>query len=177
MGAEAVAGRRFVVAWQQEDTPEALREHYRQETKSEVRMRLHGLWLLRTGRRLREVAETVGVEYRTVQRWVGWYRAGGVAEVRRRRGGGHGKPSYLTPAQEATVKAEAATGAFHTAGEVRQWVAAQFGVSYTPTGIYSLLERLDCHPKVPRPLHAKADLDAQEAWKKGALRRPSKRWA
>src|SRR5688500_16305822 len=103
MGVEAVAGRGLVVARQQEDTLEALREHYRQETKGEVRMRLHGLWLLRTGRRLREVAATVGVEYRTAQRWVGWYRTGGLAEVRRRKGGGKGNAPYLTSAQEAAV--------------------------------------------------------------------------
>ena len=167
-------GRPFVIAWAAGDTPAALHDAYRHQPRGEVRSRLQALWLLRKGWRLEAVAAAVGVHYRTVQRWVGWYRAGGLAEVRRRRGGGHGKPAYLTPVQEAAVKAEAATGAFHTAGEVRQWVADQFGVHYTAKGIYSLLERLDCQPKVPRPVHAKADLDAQEAWKKGALRQPSR---
>lgn len=38
---------------------------------------------------------------------------------------------------------------FHTAGEGRTWVAQQFGVQYTAKGIYSLLKRVDCRPKVP----------------------------
>jgi transposase len=109
-----------------------------------------------------------------VQRWVDWCRHGGLAEVRTRKGGGKGNAPYVTLEQEAAVKAEAATGAFHTAEAVRQWVADQFGVTYTPKGIYSLLKRVDCRPKVPRPLHAKADLAAQEAWKKGARRQPSR---
>jgi hypothetical protein len=32
--------------------------------------------------------------------------------------------------------------------------------------MYALLGRLRCAPKVPRPLHAKADTVAQARWKK-----------
>jgi transposase len=165
-----MAGRRMRLTWDDRDTVDALYEAYRHEAKGEVRTRLHGLWLLRRDERMPEIAKTLGVHYRTVQRWVDWYRHGGQAEVRARRGGGHGQPAYLTADQAATVKAEAATGAFHTAAEVRQWVEDRFGVRYKPTGIYRLLRRLDCRPKVPRPLHAKADLAAQAAWKRGAVR-------
>jgi transposase len=165
-----MAGPQLRLTWQDQETAEALHEAYRPEQNGEVRMRLHGLWLLRQGTRLPSIARTVGVHYRTVQRWVGWYRAGGLAEVRRHHGGGRGKPPYLTAEQAAAVKAEAATGAFRTAAEVRQWVEEQFGVSYTGKGIYSLLERLTCRPKVPRPIHTKTDQAAQEAWKKGAVR-------
>ena len=35
--------------------------------------------------------------------------------------------------------------------------------------IYGVLERLGCSPKVPRSRHEKADVEAQESWKKGAL--------
>jgi transposase len=159
------------IAWQTEDTAEALREQYRKEQDGEVRTRLHGMWLLCSGRPLAEVAQTIGVHSRTVQRWVGWYRHGGLTEVRTRRGGGHGQPSFLTEEQEAAVAAQAAQGAFRTAAEARQWVAEQFGVHYRPAGIYGLLYRVECRPKVPRPVHSKADPQAQEAWKKGAARR------
>jgi transposase len=46
-------------------------------------------------------------------------------------------------------------------------VTETFGGTYTEGGMYSLLERLRCKPKVPRPLHEKAQLAEQEAWKKG----------
>ena len=159
--------------WRAQDTVAALHERYHGEAAGEVRTRLHGLWLLRQGRTMGEVATLVGVHYRTVQRWVDWYRQGGLAEVCTRRGGGRGQPGFLTAEQAAAVQAEVAIGTFHTAGEVRHWIAERFGVRYGRKGIYSLLARLDCRPKVPRPLHAKADLAAQEAWKKGARRPPS----
>ena len=166
-----MAGRRVQIAWEEEHTSEALREQYRQE-EGEVRTRLHALWLLRAGWSMEQVAGVVGVHYRTVQRWVGWYRQGGIAEVCAHHGGGQGQPAWLTPAQEAAVAEEAAKGAFTTAADVRRWVAEQFGVTYRPKGIYGLLHRVRCHPKVPRPLHTKADPEAQEEWKKGAAPQP-----
>jgi len=160
-------GRPFVVAWRDEDDEGALRAAYRAERDAEVKPRLHALWLVRAGRRLGEAAEVVGVDYRTVQRWVAWYRQGGRAEVQRRHMGGVGQPSRLTPAQQERVAQEVATGRFRTAAAIRGWVAQTFAVTYTEGGMYSLLGRLRLAPKVPRPVHEKADLDAQEAWKKG----------
>ncbi len=164
----SMAGRRVQIVWEAADTGAALRERYRRQKEGEVRTRLHGLWLLRSGWAMEQVAGIVGVHYRTVQRWVGWYRYGGVAEVCAHHGGGHGQPAWLTPTQEAAVAEEAAKGTFTTAADVRSWVAEQFGVTYQPKGIYGLLRRVRCRPKVPRPIHTKADLEAQEAWKKGA---------
>ena len=81
----------FVVVWRPEETAEALRRAYREEADGEVRTRLHGLWLVRRGQRLAEVAQVVGVHPRTVQRWVRWYRDGGLAAVRRRQRGAPGR--------------------------------------------------------------------------------------
>jgi transposase len=86
-------------------------------------------------------------------------------------------PGLLQNKQEGVVAEEAATGTFTTAADVRRWVADQFGVTYRPKGIYGLLRRLRCRPpKVPRPIHVKADPEAQEAWKKGLRRSPAVDW-
>ena len=163
-------GRPFVVVWGEDDTEVALHAAYRAEQRADVRQRLQALWLLRSGkRRLGEVAAVIGVDYRSVQHWVAWYRTGGLTEVRRHRAGGYGQPSRLTPEQQEHLAAEVATGRFRTAVAIRAWVAETFGVTYTEGGMYSLLERLRCKPKVPRPLHEKADLTEQVAWKKGGL--------
>jgi transposase len=137
-----------------------------------VRMRLHALWLVRRGRPVGEVAASVGVHYRTVQRWVRWYEAGGLPAVRVHRQGGAGPQPRLTAAQQEQTAVEVATGRFRTAAEIGAWIGTAFGVSYRPGGVASLLARLKCAPKVPRPLHAKADLDAQERFTKGGLPRP-----
>ena len=131
-------GRPFVMGWREEATRETLHAAYRRQPKGEVRTRLQGRWLLRQGWRLEAVAGALGGHYRTVPRWVRWYREGGRTAVSRQHGAGHGQPAYLTPEQEAAVQAEVATGRFHTAAEVRQWVAAQYGLRSTAKGIYRL---------------------------------------
>jgi transposase len=165
-------GRPFEVAWREADTPEALKAAYQRERDPEVRTRLHGLWLLRLGWRLDMVAEAVGTHYRSVQRWVAWYREGGLPEVRRHKMGGRGPQPFLSPEAASQVSDAVATGQFRTAWEIRDWIAQQYGASYTLGGVYSLLKRLKCSPKVSRPVHTKADRQLQAAWKKGVSSRP-----
>ena len=161
-------GRPFRVDWRTEDTPEALKAAYLAERDGTLRSRLHGLWLLRLGRQLSEVASVVGVHYRTVQSWVGWYRQAGVQEVLSHKKGGRGTPRYLSTEEERGLAQEVSEGRFKTAGEIRDWIESEYEVSYKPGGVYSLLKRLGCSPKVPRAFHEKADVDAQRVWKKGA---------
>ncbi len=162
-------GRPFVVAWRDEDTEEALRTAYRAERDPALRQRVQALWLLRGDTRLvGEVASVVGVDYRTVQRWVRWYRSGGLAAIRSHRLGGPGQPPRLTPEQQEQVAQAVETGRFRSAATIRVWITETFGVTYSEGGMYTLLARLRCAPKVPRPLHAKANLEDQEAWKKSS---------
>lgn len=123
-------GRPFEVEWQ--ESPDELFETFRREKNVERRMRLQALWQLRQGRSLEEVSQVVGTSYRTLQRWVAWYRSGGLAEVLRRIRGyaSPGGRNYLTTEQEAAVKAKADAGAFRTAKEAARWIEAQWGVHY-----------------------------------------------
>jgi transposase len=159
-------GRPLRIDWQ--DDAAQLRQVYQQERDGPVRTRLQALWLLREGQPLQAVAPVVGVTYRTVQQWLAWYRAGGVAAVRAHRKAGRGRVARLTAAQQAQVVAHTATGACFTVQDVIAWVAAQFGVTYSPTGMYTLLARHQVRPKVPRPINPKTSPAAQETWKRGA---------
>jgi transposase len=170
-------GRKLRIEWATEDDAANLQARYRGERRVDVRPRLHGLWLVRTGRTTREVAEVLGVHERTVQQWLAWYRTGGLAAVAGHHAGGQGAPSFLTVEQRAELADEVATGRFRTAAEIRQWVQERWGVSYTEGGMYALLGRLQCAPKVPRPVHQKADHLAQVRWKKGGSRPPLTRSA
>ena len=84
-------GRPLRIDWHGEDTPEALKAAYRAERDTSLRTRLHGLWLVRSGWQFGEAARAVGVHYRTVQTWVGWYREGGVEGVLSHKMGRHGQ--------------------------------------------------------------------------------------
>lgn len=165
-------GRPLVIDWRAEDDAGALKAAYQKEGRRDVRPRRHALWLLRTGRPVRAVAEVVGVHERTVQRWLGWYRQDGVGTVVGHRQAGRGQPAFLTAGQQAQLWEQSATGAFRTAAAAQQWIEARFGVRYRLGGMDALLGRLRIHPKVPRPVNPKADQAAQAAWKKGACRRP-----
>lgn len=165
--------RRVGVEWA--EGAEELRRRFAAEPDAARRKRLQALWLVREGRGVAEAGRLAGVGGRTVERWLGWYRAGGLAEVLRRvpGHGARGAPGRLTEEQRAALLARSAEGAFRTYGEARAWVAAEFGVAYTYQGMYAVLARLRVHPKVPRPLAAKADPAAQEAWKRGGSPPPS----
>jgi transposase len=166
-------GRPFVVEWRDDEA--ALFGAYRAARDPQVRPRLQALWLLRGGRSLAEVAEVVGVHYRTVQQWVAWYRAGGLAAVAAHRKAGPGQPCRLTPEQQAALLARAAEGAFYSAADAVAWVAASCGVTYRRKGMYTLLRRLRLKKKVPRPVNPQADPARQAAWKKGTSRGRSAR--
>jgi transposase len=160
-------GRPLRIAWRDEES--ALREAYRRERDAELRPRLHVLWLLRRGERLGDVADLVGVHYRTAQQWVAWYRVGGLAEVRRHRHGGRqGAPSRLSAAQRQALIERAGADGFATIGEARAWAEQQFGVRYAYGGMRSLCHRLRLKWKVPRPVAVQASPQAQAAWKGGA---------
>ena len=168
LGCITMMGRPLRIDWSLEDTPAALKAAYQAEHDVVLRTRLHGLWLVRSGWQLGKAATAVGVHYRTVQTWVGWYREGGVEGVLCHKMAGRGKPRFLSPDQERELTGEVSSGRFKTAGEIRDWIESEYGVSYKSGSVYGLLERLGCSPKVPRGRHEKADVGAQESWKKGA---------
>jgi transposase len=160
-------GQRLQVEWQ--ETAEELKALYRKEKHPQRRTRLQALWHLRSGKRVKEVVEIVGVDCRVIQRWLSWYRQGGLEEVLRRVSG-HGAlgvPSYLSALQQKALVARVALGDFRTVWDVAQWVTARWGVSYSYEGMRSLMKRHQLGVKVPRPQSEKASPEKQEAWKKG----------
>jgi transposase len=165
-----MAGRPFVVQWQ--ESADELFARYRAELDGKRKVRWHALWLLETGVTLAETARLVGVAYRTVQTWVAWYRAGGLAEVAGHRHGGNQRVfvELLSPEQEAALLAQATEKGFVSQAAARQWVKEQWGIPLTRHQMDRLFRKLRLRRKVPRPRSNRADLEAQAAWKKGAFK-------
>ena len=155
------------VAWA--ETAEELERRHRAERGVERRKRLGALWRVRAGDRVGAAGRLAGVGERTVFRWLGWYRAEGLAGVLRRRPGhgATGQPHRLTAEQRAGLLEHAGRGEFRTYEEAREWVEVTYGVRYRPGGFYTGLHRLRVRPKVPRPLAERADPARREAWKSG----------
>jgi len=76
-------GRKRKVAWEH-----SARKPY-QLYKRERRALIAWLYLLRKGQKAEEVGEIVGVCRRTIQRWLRWYRKGGLREMERWLMGGY----------------------------------------------------------------------------------------
>ena len=168
-------GRRVAAEWA--ESAEELYALYAAEPDVGRRKRLQALWRVRAGARVAEAGRLAGVGRRSAERWLGWYRRGGLAEVLRRvpGHGARGAPGRLTAEQRERLLAKAGEGVFRTYDEARRWVAEELGVTYSYQGMYAVLARLEVRPKVPRPMAARADPAAQEAWKKGGSPRPSPR--
>ena len=105
-------GRPLRIHWHDNDTPEALKEAYQSQTDVSIRTRVHLLWLVRSGWQIKAAAEAVGVHYRSAQRWIEWYRYGGLHEVVSRRMGGVGQPRFLSDDQESRLVSEVGSGRF-----------------------------------------------------------------
>ena len=160
-------GRLVAVAWV--ETAEELEGRYRAERDVERRKRLGALWRVRAGDRVGDAGRLAGVGGRTVERWLAWYRQGGLERVLERvpGHGARGAVGKLTAEQVGRLAERAQGGEFRTYGEVSEWVRSEYGVSYSYNGIWSLLARLEIHPKVPRPAAEQVDPEAQEAYKRG----------
>ncbi len=88
-------------------------------------------------------------------------------EVVSRKMGGVGQPRFLSEDQKSKLVEEVGSGRFKTAGEIADWIESEYGVHYKGNSIYGLLQRLGCSPKVAIPRHEKANMKAQDSWKKG----------
>jgi len=166
---------RVIEAVEWNESAEQLYERYKAEQQDVAkRKRLMALWLVRCGENVGDAAQMAGVGRRTLTRWLGWYREGGLKEVLKRVPG-HGAPgsrARLSDEQIDRLMEQASLGKFRTYEEARRWVQKEYGIEYRYKGIYAVLARRGVHPKVPRPTAAEADKDEQEAWKKGGLQKP-----
>ena len=159
-------GRRLQIKW--EETAEELRQKYRAEKHLQRRERLMTLWHLREGKQVKQVSQMTGTDVRIIQKWLSWYRVGGLAEVLRRVTG-HGTVGthpYLDELQQRALVARTRLGDFRTVWDVMEWVQARWGIAYSYEGMRSVMKRNQLVLKVPRPQSEKANPQAQETWQK-----------
>jgi transposase len=115
-------------------------ERRRQAQDRRIYQRLSAVLWSDAGRSREEIAELSGVSARQVGDWLRIFRNKGLDEL----GTLHyrGDPGRLRPAQVERLKQEIATGAFHNADRVRDWIEERFGVAYSPSGVKDLLHRI-----------------------------------
>lgn len=134
-------GRPLVVTW--EDSASELAERLEKERDPRRRSRLQAFLMLREGKRISDVSDAVGADYRTIQRWVSWYRTGGLDAVLRRTPGhaAPGRRSKLSPEQTKALLAAYQDGQFRTIRDAVDWTHDTYGVDFTYTGMHAHLRR------------------------------------
>lgn len=123
------------------------------------------------GSSAREIAQLLGWSTATVHVMHSrWAKEGDAVFEVRRRGGRHHQ--HLSPEQEQALLApfvqRARAGGMLNVSEIAQAYQERTGKQVAPSTIYRLLDRHGWRKVVPRPRHPKADVAAQEAFKKTA---------
>ena len=144
-----MSGRKLTVDWKH--TAEELYAHSNHTPNTQIARRFQALALLQRGRTLKETAAIVGVSMRTVQKWLTWYRTGGLDELTRRTRGGNRIPvrPLLTPDQQAQLLQHAATQGFRTLREAAAWCREALGVELSERPMRRVLEQLGFKLGVP----------------------------
>jgi transposase len=143
----------------------------RQTVRASAQLRLRALLAVAQGEHVPRLAQLLHVAERAVRHWVHRYNPSGLEGLRDRRGG---RRCRLSPEQLERVRARLAVEPRpedHVCSlrgvDIRRILREEFHTAYARSSVYYLLHRtLDMSYVKPRPLHRKADLTAQEAFKK-----------
>src|SRR3954469_3684895 len=111
------------------------------------------------GRTREEIAQMTGGATRQVGQWCRIFRNKGLDQLCTLHY--QGDPGRLGPAQVKRIKQEIAKGVFHNAEQIRTWIEATFGVSYSASGVKDLLRRIGASFHKVSGFFCKADVEEQ----------------
>jgi transposase len=134
----------------------------RQAQDRRVYQRLSAILWSDDGRTREEIAKLVGVSTRQVGQWFRIFRNKGLDQL----GTLHyqGDPGRLGPSQVKRIRQEIEKGVFHNAEQIRTWIEATFGVTYSSTGVKDRLHRIGASFHKVSGFFWKADVEEQKRW-------------
>ena len=149
------------------------------EKRAVNQVRLRAILMVARGHRVPAVAEALSVGERAVRDWIYRYNKSGIGAL---QDGRMGRQCRLSAEDQARLKEriragpQADDGVCSLRGEdVRRILKDEFRVEYGLPGVYYLLHhQLGFSYLKPRPIHRKADPQAQEAFKKTSPKRSQK---
>jgi transposase len=154
-----------------------LEQRYRAAEDPVARSQWQMLWLLAGGMPTAEVGRVTGYGVRWIQEIARRYRDGGPAAVGDRRHANPGAAPLLDGAQQAALQdalaGPAPDGGLWTGRQVAAWMGRRLGRPVSPQRGWEWLRRLGFTPQRPRPRETRAELAAQDAFKKGGFGTPS----
>ena len=127
-----------------------------------VARRANAILLLDDGLSCADVAKVLYLDDDTVRTWFKRYQAGGLDEMK--VFDWKGRSGDLSREQMAELSARLGERLMRDSGEVAAYIAARWGVVYSPSGCVALLHRLGFEYKRPESLPARADEAKQAAF-------------
>ena len=156
-----------------------LERRYRGARDPVARSHWQIVWLLAGGASTAAVARVTGYSPNWVREVARRYREGGPAALGDRRRANPGAAPRLAPAQQEALRAAlsgpAPGGGLWTCRKVADWIGARVGRPVAEARGWEWMRRLGFTPQRPRPREARADPEAQAAFKKGGSRPRSTR--
>ena len=131
-----------------------------QDGDKRIFRRLSALLWLDEGCSQEEVAHRLGVDSRTVRRWVKTFRKSGLDGVCVIAH--EGRKCTLTDVQLEGLEQEIKAGSFHNAKQARQWIVDNYSVKYSLSATKELLRRLGATYHRTTPFLFKADPEKQK---------------
>jgi transposase len=149
-----------------------LEERYRKARDPVERSHYQIVWLLAQGKLTREVADVTGYS----PEWIGEvsrrYNERGVEGLGDRRHRNPGAEPLLSKEQQQelreTLEDPPEDGGMWNSRKVAEWIEQKTGRRVRAQRGWEYLRRLGYSPQVPRPAHAGANTEEQEAFKKGS---------
>ncbi len=127
-----------------------------------VARRANAILLLDDGLSCADVAKVLYLDDDTVRTWFKRYQAGGLDEMK--VFDWKGRSGDLSREQMAELSARLGEQLMRDSGEVAAYIAARWGVVYSPSGCVALLHRLGFEYKRPESLPARSDEAKQAAF-------------
>ena len=154
-----------------------LRSAASREKDGRAARRILALALVLEGCDREQAAKTCGMDRQTLRDWVHRYNADGLPGLLNRKP--RGRPPTLSADQLAKLDDLVAKGPDPTLHKVVRWrrrdlaqeLERLFGVKLAERSVGDILAKLGYRRLSVRPIHPKADLEAQETYKKTSRRR------
>jgi transposase len=134
--------------------------------RTAVRVQMLRLLKSRKVETVQAAAPIVGFSHRQLQNWWASYRAGGIEAllvVKRRPGG----QTRLTEAAYTGLEGEMKAGRVATLKDAQAYLSREWGIVYRSlNGVWLQLRKRGAKPKTGRRRHRKANVEAQQTFKK-----------
>lgn len=153
---------------------EELKARYKDAKDSIEKERWHCLWLISTGMPTSQVAKTVGRHPQTVREVVWHFNDGGPDSVLDQRKLAKGGVDPIIDQQgledlKMALEQPPSDHGIWDGPKVARWIFERTGKKVSKVTGWRYLRKTGWTPQSPRPRSSKADPEAQEAFKKGAV--------